>query len=194
MSKSGSFDFGELRDFQKKLENFETAEKEFSRKHIKGLAARLLGMIINATPVGQKPSFDGLSDEKAAEAQKHWEGYTGGTLQRGWTSKTEEDARAGKGKPNAKDRAVFAAALPIAENGKEYTVELVNPVKYATYVENGHMQQAGRYVPALGKTLTRGWVEGKHTAEKSESAFRPKIDGITEKAFEKFLKEYFGNG
>ncbi len=62
MSKSGSFDFDEMRDFQKKLGDFEAAEKEFARKHIKGLAARLLGLLIEATPVGQKPSFDGLSE------------------------------------------------------------------------------------------------------------------------------------
>ena len=34
-------------------------------------------------------------------------------------------------------------------------------VNYAPYVELGHHQQVGRYVPAIGKRLVRPWVPGK---------------------------------
>lgn len=188
---SSSFDFGELRDFQKKLENLEAAEKEFAKRLIKGLAARLLGSVIKETPVGRKPSFDGLKNKAATEAEKHWEGYTGGTLRRGWIAKTEDEAKAKDGTPGLAEQTAFVNSLPVDENGGDYSVTLINPVKYATYVENGHRQSAGRFVPALGKKLVSGWVAGVHMVEKSENALRPSVDSITEKAFEKFLKEYF---
>lgn len=35
------------------------------------------------------------------------------------------------------------------------------PTFYAPWVELGHHQQVGRYVPAIGKRLVRGWVPGK---------------------------------
>lgn len=34
-------------------------------------------------------------------------------------------------------------------------------VKYAPYVEFGHHQEVGRYVPAIGKRLVRDYVPGK---------------------------------
>lgn len=34
-------------------------------------------------------------------------------------------------------------------------------VEYAPYVELGHKQQPGRYVPKIGKRLVRSWVPGK---------------------------------
>ncbi len=35
------------------------------------------------------------------------------------------------------------------------------PVKYAPFVELGHHQQPGRFVPAIGKRLKKEWVPGK---------------------------------
>ena len=42
-----------------------------------------------------------------------------------------------------------------------------NNIQYAPYVEYGHRQEVGRYVPALGKRLVRGWVPGKHMLQKA---------------------------
>lgn len=41
------------------------------------------------------------------------------------------------------------------------TVAIGTPVEYAPYVEFGHHQQPGRYVPAIGKRLVKDYVEGK---------------------------------
>ena len=41
------------------------------------------------------------------------------------------------------------------------TVVIGTPVEYAPYVEFGHHQQPGRYVPAIGKQLVKDYVEGK---------------------------------
>lgn len=41
------------------------------------------------------------------------------------------------------------------------TVAIGTPVEYAPYVEFGHHQQPGRYVPAIGKRLKASYVPGK---------------------------------
>ena len=44
-------------------------------------------------------------------------------------------------------------------SGKHYRAEIYNNIEYAPYVENGHRQEVGRYVPAIGKRLVRSFVE-----------------------------------
>ena len=73
-------------------------------------------------------------------------GKKGGTLRRGWT------------------------IGEVVKEGGEYRVEIVNPVEYASYVEYGHRQTPGRYVPALGKRLTKGWVPGAFYADHIRAA------------------------
>lgn len=41
------------------------------------------------------------------------------------------------------------------------TVYISTDVEYAPYVELGHHQEPGRYVPAIGKRLVRSFVPGK---------------------------------
>ena len=56
--------------------------------------------------------------------------------------------------------------------------EIVNPVEYASYVEYGHRQTPGRYVPELGKRLKKGWVRGKlmlTISEREIQALAPKV-------------------
>ena len=43
------------------------------------------------------------------------------------------------------------------KNGR---VEVYNNTEYASHVEWGHRQKVGRYVPAIGKTLKKPFVEG----------------------------------
>ena len=43
----------------------------------------------------------------------------------------------------------------------EDTEIVATNVKYAPYVELGHHQEPGRYVPAIKKRLVRDWVPGK---------------------------------
>ena len=58
-----------------------------------------------------------------------YEGHTGGTLRQSITHEVRGDS-------------VFVGSN----------------VKYAPYVELGHHQEPGRYVPAIGKRLVRSWV------------------------------------
>ena len=45
------------------------------------------------------------------------------------------------------------------KNGR---VEVYNDTEYASHVEWGHRQKVGRYVPAIGKTRKKPFVEGSH--------------------------------
>ena len=47
------------------------------------------------------------------------------------------------------------------DDGHQVTLLVGSNVKYAPYVELGHHQQPGRFVPAIKKRLVRSWVPGK---------------------------------
>ena len=46
--------------------------------------------------------------------------------------------------------------------GDNLEVIIWNPMEYASYVEYGHDQEVGRFVPAIGKRLVKPHVEGYH--------------------------------
>lgn len=43
---------------------------------------------------------------------------------------------------------------------------------YAGYVNDGHRQKPGRYVPILGKRLVKDWVDGLHMREKAQKSVK----------------------
>lgn len=49
----------------------------------------------------------------------------------------------------------------------DISLELRNSKNYASFVENGHRQTPGRYVPAIGKRLKASWVPGQHFLQKA---------------------------
>ncbi|MBA1392728.1 HK97 gp10 family phage protein [Lactobacillus sp. XV13L] len=55
-------------------------------------------------------------------------------------------------------------------SGSNISIELRNNKEYASFVEYGHRQTPGRYVPAIGKRLKASWVPGQHFLEKATSA------------------------
>lgn len=213
----GNADFSELLQLQKKLNHIQTEVDRFCKDAARELAAMLLAKVIKRTPVGKRPhiaakdendrkslggttatrtvkvtSISGkfqtfLSKEGAILAQ-YWSGYVGGTLRRGWTAKTEEEA---KSKTGATNGAEYAKSLPVYRNGGNYTIVVKNPVRYASYVEYGHRQTPGRYVPALGKQLKAAWVNGRYMLTISEQELRGQSQGILEKKLTAFLQEVF---
>lgn len=48
-----------------------------------------------------------------------------------------------------------------SDEGKTVTLLVGTNVYYAPYVELGHHQQPGRFVPKIKKRLVRSWVPGK---------------------------------
>ena len=51
---------------------------------------------------------------------------------------------------------------------KAYAAVVYNQAEYAFYVEYGHRQQPGRFVPVLGKRLKRSWVTGRFMLTKAQ--------------------------
>ena len=88
-----------------------------------------------------------------------------GQLRRGWT--TTKPERTGTG----------------------VTIEMINNVNYAPYVEYGHRQQPGRFVPAIGKRLKKSWVPGQFMMTRSAEEVEKIMPQICEKHITKALKE-----
>lgn len=50
----------------------------------------------------------------------------------------------------------------VTKSGFIFEMELANSLEYALYVELGHRQEPGRYVPAIGKRLKADYVPGSY--------------------------------
>lgn len=136
---------GQLINGQETDKFFENCAKE--------LAARLLALVIPDTPVGVYPKKSGKK---------------GGTLRRGWTGDTTQ---------NAKE---FAESIDVKKSGRTYIITIENNVKYAPYVEFGHRTRGGK-----------GLVKGRHMLENSEQKLVSTAPDILQKKLDAFLKEAF---
>ena len=178
------FDTSELRALSESLKKNQQDWDRFCEDTVKQLAARLLAKVIKRTPVGEAPKLKNVKGGKpknlskkgkikysvntdAIRLIKYWIGYQGGTLRRGWT------------------------VGEVSKIGNTYQIEVINPVIYASYVEFGHRQTPGRYVPALGVKLKKSWVEGKFMLTISESELKREAPAVIERRIQKKLGEYF---
>ena len=139
------------------------------------LMSRLLRYVIKATPVGQKPEIraNGKNKKLLAAQAAAWQGYRGGTLRRGWRA--------------AKDN------LQYVKYGNVLSIKAVNPTYYGDYVEHGHRQHKGKFIPAIGKKLVRSYVPGRHFAQKSEDMVQSQAESVIVKETEKAIKEALKN-
>ena len=178
------FDATELRELSESLKQYQQSWDVFCEDTVKELASKLLAKVIKRTPVGKAPTLKGpktvkvksvsgkgrarsfLTAEGARYAQ-YWSGYKGGTLRRGWTVGN------------------------VTKVGDTFKIEVINPVIYASYVEFGHRQKPGRYVPALGVKLKKSWVEGKFMLTISESDLEREAPAIIERKIKQKLGECF---
>ena len=195
----GKCDFGELKRLEEKIKKFEEVDfDETCRKAAEKLAQILLAKVVRRTPVGVKPDFDmsrfegkeltvkvkvdsfrtvrrragnGFVEYKVKtqlETMRNiWKGYQGGTLRRAWQ------------------------VLPVAKSGEQYIITVVNDLYYASYVEYGHRQTPGRYVPALGKSLKASWVKGKFMLTISEKELMTLAPKMLEAELDKAIEEAF---
>lgn len=70
------------------------------------------------------------------------------------------------------------------DDGHQVTLLVGTNVEYAPYVELGHHQQPGRFVPAIGKRLVRSWVPPKPFLRPAFENNRGEIENIILSAFE----------
>lgn len=167
MAKWGNCDFSELRKYADKLEKLTDADiNDLCVKCSRQLAARLLALVIPRTVVGDYPASSGK---------------VGGTLRRGWTSKTHAEAASGKGK-NGKPIKEYVASLPVRKVGNYYIIKIINPVEYSPYVEFGHRTRSG------------GWVDGKYMLTISEERLKQIAPRVLEKMLYQKIREVIENG
>ena len=184
MSKKwGKCDFSEIEKLQKQFEKLSKSDiVKFCHDVARELAARLLAKVIPRTPVGVG-SFEVVGG-------KRYTIKSGGTLRRGWTADTEEQAESG----SVPDAISYAKSLRIARMGNDYVIIVENPVKYASYVEHGHRQEPGRFVPAIGKRLKASWVEGKYMLTISEKELESELPALIERKMKRYIEECFNYG
>ena len=164
MARMGKFDAKDLKKFQKELERMDKNVDAFVQSCTKELAARLLRMVVKRTPVGDYSDTYDLEDDGENKFLVMSD-KEGGTLRDAWTSSE------------------------VRKEGANYVIEITNPSEYASYVEYGHRQQPGRYVPAIGKRLNKGWVKGHLMMTISEQELQGMAPRILERKIEKFLRE-----
>ena len=68
------------------------------------------------------------------------------------------------------------------------TLEVINPTVYASYVEYGHRQEPGRYVPAIGKALKASWVDGKFMLTRAEDRMQKQAQAIVDAKVQKYME------
>lgn len=192
MAKWGNCKFDQLKEYAERLEKLTDADiEELCIKCSKELAARLLALVIPRTVVGDYSVLKVRTARKDTKYRKKGEQYTvrvkpksgkmGGTLRRGWTSKTHAAAAIGKGK-NGKPIKEYAASLPVRKVGGYYIIQIINPVEYASYVEFGHRTKSG------------GWVDGKYMLTISEERLKQIAPRVLEKMLYQKIHEVIEHG
>lgn len=181
MGKMGKFDMSGLVELQKNLRKMQ-APDAFVEACAKELAARLLAMVVARTPVGDYSHEVEVTAKRDSKHHKKGDVYRkrvntsgkiGGTLRRGWTAQKNGGGPGG---------------MKVYHFGDTYAIEIINPVEYASYVEYGHRQKPGRYVPALGKSLKKGWVKGQFMMTISEKKLRGMAPQILEQKIKRYLE------
>lgn len=162
-----SFDMSGFEKLQKDLQKLQTKAPQTVEKCANDLVSRLYAMTKKRTPVGDYSDsydleFDGDNYFLVMSDKQ------GGTLRRGWV---------------VKGPYYF---------GNNYVCELINPVEYAPYVEYGHRQTPGRYVPAIDRTLNASWVKGYFMLTKSLEDLKKLAPKVIQKNVDTMMKEVFG--
>ena len=82
--------------------------------------------------------------------------------------------------PVGKYPTAYANSLPVFKRGRNFYIEVINPVHYASYVEFGHRTRGGQ-----------GWVAGQYFLTLSERDLERMAPAILEKKLERLLREAF---
>lgn len=61
-----------------------------------------------------------------------------------------------------------------------------------SYVEYGHRQRPGRFVPQLGKKLKKGWVQGHFMLTISTKEINEDLESIINRKLKAIFKEKLG--
>ena len=74
------------------------------------------------------------------------------------------------------------------KKGLKFEMDLANPLEYVAFVEYGHRQEPGRFVPAIGKRLVADYVPGSYMlrdgTRRLEETLKPAVQKEVRKAIE----------
>nr|DAJ29950.1 MAG TPA: type I neck protein [Caudoviricetes sp.] len=191
--------FDGLKAFQRVIEEMEKEKEQLMIDTIKELAGRLLRKVIKRTPVSS-PNF-GIATYKRDNKKKGIK--KGDTIYdkkgRARVLKTKTVSYKKDGKTISKTYGGQGGTLrknwtvsDVRKNGENYEIEVSNSTEYASYVEYGHRQAPGRFVPAIGKRLKKSWVKGKFMLTISESELQKQAPAVIEKKITEWLKKLGG--
>lgn len=153
----GKVDYKQLKRLQQKIEKLEKQDRtKLCEETVKEMAARMLAKLIKKTPVGVYSGGVYTCAGGKVHKSNKVKGKTGGTLRKGWT------------------------VGQVVKNGNSYSIEIINPTEYASYVNNGHRTRNHK-----------GWVEGHFFIEISEKELEAEAQKILEKKIQKYLEECF---
>lgn len=95
------------------------------------------------------------------------------------------------------------AVMPVGHRGDRYTVVVINNLRYASYVEYGHRQEPGRFIPGYwegerfvydpdaegGMVLKKPWVDGRLMMTFSKNELENEAPPLLKQRLYKFLKK-----
>lgn len=90
------------------------------------------------------------------------------------------------------------ASGPLVVNNREAIIEVYNTSRYASFLNDGHRQKIGRFLPWIGAEvdgvkqgarLVKGWVDGQYMTEKAEDMVQRNARRVLNTAIRKWLEE-----
>lgn len=182
-----SVDLRQLEQFEKQLEQLANTEvRAFMESSVKELATQLLAKVIPLTPVGNyhkeitRVIKRGKNAGQARTERVNPSGKQGGTLRRGWTALTQEEA---EDKGSKKSVQEHLGRVRLIRSGGLISLQVTNPVSYAPFVEYGHRARGGKGAP----------TPGKHMLTISVEELQTQAQAIVEQKLTQFLQEVFPN-
>lgn len=175
-------------EFEEMMENFNLdPNKEIPKmfdQFAKEIAGRYLARVIKRTPVeeNQNIKYHVRGGGIATEYIK------GGALRHGWTNNMSEVS--------------YLNSLNVEHKGLMHEFTISNNVDYATYVEYGHRQNVGQFVPVLGETvggvrtgatLKRAWVSGQFMMTNTNAEMEHMLPELADKLLVDYLEKLVSN-
>lgn len=181
----------DLKDYLHMVEMIHEDMGEFCEKANKTVAADLIAGAVKLTQPEDNRDIYFKVDKWSIGHIK----VVGGALRRGWVGGTDKDT----GDVSSGEINRYANNLKCTKRGNTFSVNVDNNVSYGPYVEYGHRQNVGQFVPIIGKEknhvvqgarLKKSWVEGQRMLEGAVENTRKNLHIIIEDCFERFINEH----
>ena len=83
---------------------------------------------------------------------------------------------------------------PVVKHRNGYLVQVQNPIEYASYVNYGHRQNVGQFIPPYGKRAKKPFIKGQYMLERAEMQTNPQAKLLLTPILNKYLKKVFEDG